>query len=59
TDIAYKSDGLPQENSAMRAFMVHRNFLVNGGMLACNGVIQGLPANGGGSRHKKRIILWT
>jgi hypothetical protein len=57
TDIAYKSDRLPQENAAMRAFMVCRNFSVNGGMLACNGVIQGLPANGGSSRHKRRLIL--
>jgi hypothetical protein len=57
TDIAYKSDGLAQEIAAMRAFMVCRKFSVNGGILACNGVIQGLPANGGGSRHKRRLIL--
>ena len=57
TDIAYKSDRLAQEIAAMRAFMVCRSFSVNGGMLACNGVIQGLPANGGGSRHNRRLIL--
>ena len=28
----------------MRAFMVCRNFSVNGGMLARNGIVQGLPA---------------
>ncbi|KAK3692675.1 hypothetical protein B0T22DRAFT_22120 [Podospora appendiculata] len=45
TDLAYESDGLAQENAAMRAFMVCRNFSVNGGMLARNGIIQGLPAD--------------
>ncbi|KAK9424240.1 hypothetical protein SUNI508_03728 [Seiridium unicorne] len=29
TDLAYESDGLAQENAAMRAFMVCRNFSVN------------------------------
>ncbi|KAL3423649.1 hypothetical protein PVAG01_05396 [Phlyctema vagabunda] len=53
TDLAYESDGLAQENAAMRAFMVCRNFSVNGGMLARNGVVQGLPANESG-RHKRR-----
>lgn len=57
TDLAYASDQLAQENAAMRAFMVCRNFSVNGGMLARNGVVQGLPASEsrsrqrGGSRH--------
>jgi len=54
TDLAYESDGLAQENAAMRAFMVCRNFSVNGGMLARNGVVQGLPANESSSRHKRR-----
>ena len=54
TDLAYESDGLAQENAAMRAFMVCRNFSVNGGMLARNGVVQGLPANESSSRHKHR-----
>ncbi|KAK4148827.1 hypothetical protein C8A00DRAFT_19409, partial [Chaetomidium leptoderma] len=45
TDLAYESDGLAQENAAMRAFMVCRNFSVNGGMLARNGIVQGLPAD--------------
>ncbi|KAH8811996.1 hypothetical protein F5884DRAFT_669938 [Xylogone sp. PMI_703] len=54
TDLSYESDGLAQENAAMRAFMVCRNFSVNGGMLARNGVVQGLPANEGHSRHRKR-----
>ncbi|CZS95422.1 uncharacterized protein RAG0_05067 [Rhynchosporium agropyri] len=53
TDLAYESDGLAQENAAMRAFMVCRNFSVNGGMLARNGVVQGLPANESSSRHRK------
>ncbi|KAM7207502.1 hypothetical protein V8F20_002188 [Naviculisporaceae sp. PSN 640] len=45
TDLAYESDGLAQENAAMRAFMVCRNFSVNGGMLARNGIVQGLPVD--------------
>ncbi|RQM07715.1 hypothetical protein DH86_00001731, partial [Scytalidium sp. 3C] len=53
TDLAYESDGLAQENAAMRAFMVCRNFSVNGGMLARNGVVQGLPANESHGRHRK------
>jgi hypothetical protein len=52
TDLAYESDGLAQENAAMRAFMVCRNFSVNGGMLARNGVVQGLPASE--SRHHRK-----
>lgn len=54
TDLTYESDILAQENAAMRAFMVCRNFSVNGGMLARNGVVQGLPANEGSGRHRKR-----
>jgi len=54
TDLAYESDGLAQENAAMRAFMVCRNFSMNGGMLARNDVVQGLPANESSSRHHKR-----
>ncbi len=44
----------------MRAFMVCRNFSINDGMLARNGVVQGLPAkerkNSGSSdsRHHHR-----
>ncbi|KAI6709331.1 hypothetical protein JHW43_008145 [Diplocarpon mali] len=53
TDLAYESDGLAQENAAMRAFMVCRNFSVNGGMLARNGVVQGLPASESSGRHKR------
>jgi hypothetical protein len=45
TDLAYQSDGLAQENAAMRAFMVCRNFSLNGGMLARNGIVQGLPVD--------------
>jgi len=44
TDLSYESNLLAQENAAMRAFMVCRNFSVNGGMLARNGIVQGLPA---------------
>lgn len=43
TDLAYGSAELAHENAAMRAFMVCRNFSVNGGMLARNGIVQGLP----------------
>ncbi|KAK7756386.1 hypothetical protein SLS62_001612 [Diatrype stigma] len=57
TDIAYESDVLAQENAAMRAFMVCRNFSVNGGMLARNGVVQGLPANDSGKRKKSRQVI--
>ncbi|KAJ9165649.1 hypothetical protein NKR19_g231 [Coniochaeta hoffmannii] len=32
TDLAYESDDLAQENAAMRAFMVCRNFSQNGGI---------------------------
>ncbi|PKS11496.1 hypothetical protein jhhlp_003260 [Lomentospora prolificans] len=53
TDLAYESDILAQENAAMRAFMVCRNFSVNGGMLARNGIVQGLPANESSRRHRK------
>jgi len=53
-DLAYESDGLAQENAAMRAFMVCRNFSVNGGMLASNGVVQGLPANESSAKLRKR-----
>lgn len=54
TDLAYQTDDLARENAAMRAFMVCRNFSVNGGMLARNGIVQGLPAdetNRGKHRH--------
>lgn len=54
TDLAYESDGLAAENAAMKAFMVCRNFSVNGGMLARNGVVQGLPANEHSGRHRSR-----
>ncbi|KAK5662004.1 hypothetical protein OQA88_10115 [Cercophora sp. LCS_1] len=54
TDLAYESGGLAQENAAMRAFMVCRNFSVNGGMLARNGIVQGLPADDTGRRSRKK-----
>lgn len=54
TDLAYESDVLAQENAAMRAFMVCRNFSVNGGMLARNGIVQGLPAQETARRRKSR-----
>lgn len=44
---------LAQENAAMRAFMVCRNFSVNGGMLARNGIVQGLPAAPESTRRRK------
>ncbi|CRK19966.1 hypothetical protein BN1708_003253 [Verticillium longisporum] len=54
TDLAYQSDVLAQENAAMRAFMVCRNFSVNGGMLARNGIVQGLPATEAPRRSSKK-----
>ncbi|KAK3905206.1 hypothetical protein C8A05DRAFT_41828 [Staphylotrichum tortipilum] len=53
TDLAYESGTLAQENAAMRAFMVCRNFSVNGGMLARNGIVQGLPADDSGRKARK------
>ncbi|AEO58885.1 hypothetical protein MYCTH_2063165 [Thermothelomyces thermophilus ATCC 42464] len=53
TDLAYESGSLAQENAAMRAFMVCRNFSVNGGMLARNGIVQGLPADESSRRARK------
>ncbi|KAG7286167.1 hypothetical protein NEMBOFW57_008472 [Staphylotrichum longicolle] len=53
TDLAYESGTLAQENAAMRAFMVCRNFSVNGGMLARNGIVQGLPADDAGRKIRK------
>ncbi|KAJ9151415.1 hypothetical protein NKR23_g3258 [Pleurostoma richardsiae] len=53
TDLAYESDTLAQENAAMRAFMVCRNFSVNGGMLARNGIVQGLPVDETSRKHRK------
>ncbi|KAF4595926.1 double strand RNA binding from dead end protein 1 domain-containing protein [Ophiocordyceps camponoti-floridani] len=53
TDLAYESDVLAQENAAMRAFMVCRNFSVNGGMLARNGIVQGLPATADTGRRRR------
>ncbi len=53
TDLAYESDSLAQENAAMRAFMVCRNFSVNGGMLARNGIVQGLPADESSRKHRR------
>jgi hypothetical protein len=37
----------------MLAFIVCRNFSVNGGMLARNGITQGLPANEHSGRHRR------
>lgn len=54
TDLTYESDSLAQENAAMRAFMVCRNFSVNGGMLARNGIVQGLPATEAPRRTSKK-----
>jgi hypothetical protein len=45
TDWAYESDNLAQENAALKAYMVCTNFSANNGMLARNGVVQGLPAD--------------
>jgi hypothetical protein len=53
TDIAYESNSLAQENAAMRAFMVCRNFSVNGGMLARNGIVQGLPVDEANRKHRR------
>lgn len=53
TEFGYETDELAQENAAMRAFMVCRNFAVNGGMLSRNGVIQGLPVSSS-DRERRR-----
>ncbi|KAL2016104.1 hypothetical protein VTK56DRAFT_4278 [Thermocarpiscus australiensis] len=53
TDLAYESSSLAKENAAMRAFMVCRNFSVNGGMLARNGIVQGLPADQSSRKSRK------
>lgn len=54
TDIEYESAFLAQENAAMRAFMVCRNFSVNGTMLLRNGVVQGLPTRESSLRRRHR-----
>lgn len=54
TDLAYQTDELARENAAMRAFMVCRNFSVNGGMLARNGIVQGLPADEANRKQRKQ-----
>lgn len=53
TDLSYESDTVAMENAAMRAFMVCRNFSINGGMLARNGIVQGLPADDSSSKHRR------
>ncbi|KAK1759191.1 hypothetical protein QBC47DRAFT_420223 [Echria macrotheca] len=55
TDLSYESTDLAKENAAMRAFMVCQNFSVNSGMLARNGIVQGLPSWGvrGGQRGQR------
>ncbi|KAI0115606.1 hypothetical protein GGR51DRAFT_503546 [Nemania sp. FL0031] len=54
TDLVYESSSLAQENAAMRAFMICRNFSVNGGMLARNGIVQAPPVNDSSRRKKSR-----
>ncbi|KAM3075499.1 hypothetical protein ACMFMG_007645 [Clarireedia jacksonii] len=54
TDLPYQTDALAQENAATQAFMICRQSSVCRGMLARNGVIQGLPANETTERHKRR-----
>ncbi|KAI9744769.1 MAG: hypothetical protein M1818_001694 [Claussenomyces sp. TS43310] len=54
TDLAYQHNELAQENAAMRAYMVCTNFSINGGMLARNGVVQGLPASENRVRYRRR-----
>ena len=54
TDLSYESHVLARENAAMRAFMVCRNFSVNGGMLARNGIVQGLPATAGDGKSRRK-----
>ncbi|KAH8743201.1 hypothetical protein F5883DRAFT_369465, partial [Diaporthe sp. PMI_573] len=51
TDLTYESGILAQENAAMRAYVVVRQFSVDSGMLARNGVVQGLPVQGD---HEKK-----
>ncbi|KAI1194447.1 hypothetical protein F5X97DRAFT_346704 [Nemania serpens] len=56
TDLSCESPSMAQENAAMRAFMVGRNFSVNGSMLARNGIVRGLSANDSGRRKKSRHL---
>lgn len=53
TDLTYVTDILAQENAAMNAFRVCQQFSTNMGMLAHNGVVQGLPVMESG-RYKRR-----
>jgi hypothetical protein len=53
TDLTYESDSLARENAAMRAFMVCRSFSVHNGLLASNGIVQGLPAMETAARHRR------
>ncbi|KAI9741278.1 MAG: hypothetical protein M1834_002995 [Cirrosporium novae-zelandiae] len=58
TDAIYDSPSLAQENAAMRAYLICRNFSVNDGMYPIGhdhgGIIQGLPvAIGTGRRSRK------
>ncbi|KAE8144336.1 hypothetical protein BDV25DRAFT_167087 [Aspergillus avenaceus] len=47
TDAIYESETLAQENAAMRAYLICRNFSVNDGMYPAGhdhgGVVQGIP----------------
>ncbi|KAK4160707.1 hypothetical protein QBC43DRAFT_245134, partial [Cladorrhinum sp. PSN259] len=52
-NLDWESAPLAQESAAMRAFMVCRNFSINGGMLARNGIVQGLPADDEDRRNKR------
>ncbi|KAF7536553.1 hypothetical protein G7054_g4418 [Neopestalotiopsis clavispora] len=54
TDLAYECDDFARENAAMRAFMVCRNFSVNGGMLVRNGIVQGVPSGDSGKRMRSK-----
>lgn len=54
TDLAYTTDMLAQENAAMNAFRVCTQFSTNMGMLAHNGVVQGLPVMEANRYSKRR-----
>jgi hypothetical protein len=63
TDTKYSSAILAKENAAMRAFMVCQNYSGNGGMLASNGLVQGVAVVGssllkGGEVDSSRVG-WT
>jgi len=59
TDTIYETETLAQENAAMRAYLICRNFSVNDGMYPTGhdhgGVIQGIPVAIGTGRRSRYV----